>query len=250
MKAIRRVAAGALVLLAGWVTVGIAGAEGDTCLPIRFSTMIPGEAISGWQPMTFEKISAHTRYVLVEDQGRTVLRADSQSSASGLVTSLDIDPNAYPMLAWQWKVNRTIDGGDVTKKSGDDYAARLYITFDESPEKLSFLERAKRAAFRMVYGQTPPSAALTYVWGNRVPVGSMHPNPYTRRVQMIAADSGPAHVNEWRSVRRNIVEDFKRAFGTEPPRITGIAVMTDSDNTGESATAWYGDICFSRETGD
>jgi len=248
MKVIKRFAAGVLALLAAWVTAGVAGTERDLRLPNRFSDMIPGESVTGWQPMTFEKIRAHTRYTLVKDQGRTVLRADSNASASGLVNPVDIDPKAYPVLAWRWKVNRTIDKGDVTRKSGDDYAARIYITFAEAPENLSFFERAKLAAIRMVYGQTPPSAALTYVWGNRVPVGSIHPNPYTRRVQMIAADSGPAHVNQWRSVRRNIVEDFKRAFGREPSRISGIAVMTDGDNTGESATAWYGDIRFIAES--
>ena len=248
MKAIKHFAAGVLVLLASWVTAGVAGTERDLRLPNRFSDMIPGEAVTGWQPMTFEKIPVHTRYRLVADHGRTVLRADSQASASGLVNAVDIDPKAYPVLSWRWKVNRILDKGDVTKKSGDDYAARIYITFAEAPENRSLLERAKLAAIRMVYGQTPPSAALTYAWGNRVPVGSMYPNPYTSRVQMIAVDSGPAHVNQWRSVRRNIVEDFERAFGREPPRISGIAVMTDSDNTGESATAWYGDICFSRKT--
>ena len=248
MKAIKHLAAGVLVLLAAGVTAGAAGTERDLCLVSRFSDMIPGETVSGWQPMTFEKIQAHTRYTLVKDHGRTVLRAESNASASGLVNSVDIDPHAYPGLSWQWKINRTIEKGDVTQKSGDDYAARIYITFAEAPKNLSFLERAKLAAFRMVYGETPPSAALTYVWSNRVPVGSLHPNPYTGRVQMIAVESGPTHVNQWRSVSRNIVEDFKRAFGKEPPRISGIAVMTDSDNTGESVTAWYGDICFSRKT--
>jgi hypothetical protein len=29
-----------------------------------------------------------------------------------------------------------------------------------------------------------------------------------------------------------------------PPPISGVAIMTDTDNTGESATAHYGDIVF------
>jgi hypothetical protein len=61
---------------------------------------------------------------------------------------------------------------------------------------------------------------------------------------MIVVESGPAHVNQWRSARQNIVEDFRLAFGTDPPPITAIAVMTDTDNTGEKATAWYGDIAL------
>ena len=138
------------------------------------------------------------------------------------------------------------DAGDVTKKSGDDYAARIYITFAEDPKRLSFLQRSKIATIKLLYGKTPPSAALTYVWGNRAEVRSIHPNPYTDRVQMIVVESGSEHLNRWRSSRQDIVEDFRRAFGTDPPRISGIAVMTDTDNTGESATAWYGDITFNQ----
>lgn len=31
-------------------------------------------------------------------------------------------------------------------------------------------------------------------------------------------------------------------FGEEPPQVEGIAIMTDTDNTGESAIAYYDDI--------
>jgi hypothetical protein len=234
--------------MAAWMTAVVHASGMSTVLPERFSNMTPGQAIRGWRPMNFEKIDRHTRYTLVEDDGRTVLQADSQSAASGLVQQMDLDPTAWPVLSWQWKVNRTLDKGDVARKSGDDYAARIYITFNEPVETLSFFQRSKLVAIRMLYGQAPPSAALTYIWGNRATVGSIHPNPYTDRVRMIVVDSGPAHVDQWRSAQRNIVEDFKRAFGTDPPRISAIAVMTDTDNTGESATAWYGDIVFSHQS--
>lgn len=250
MKPPEFITLGLLLLLIGGTTAMGGASEAPEAMLNRFSEMAPGEAVTGWQPITFKKIDALTRYELVEDGGRIVLRADSVASASGLVKPLDIDPVAYPVLSWEWKVNRTIAKGDVTKKSGDDYAARIYITFAAPPEKLSFIQRTKLAAIRMVSGKTPPTAALAYVWGNRASVGSIHPNPYTSRVQMIVVDSGADHLNQWRSAHRNVVEDFKRAFGTDPPRISGVAVMTDSDNTGESATAWYGDISFSRKTDD
>jgi hypothetical protein len=159
---------------------------------------------------------------------------------------MDLDSTAYPVLAWHWKVSNILANGDVTKKSGDDYPARIYITFADDPGHRSWLHRTKVAAIKMLYGITPPSAALAYVWGSRAQVESVHPNPYTDRVRMIVVESGPAHLNSWRSARRNIVEDFQRAFGTDPTRISGIAVMTDTDNTGESAIAWYGDILLSR----
>ena len=218
-------------------------------MPERFSDMEPGQSVVGWQALTFPKIESHTRYALVEDGDRVVLRADSQASASGLIRQLNIDPRTLPVLSWQWKVSRTIEKGDVKRQSGDDYAARIYITFNESSDSLSWIQRSKLAAIRLLYGNTPPSAALTYIWGNRAPVDSIHPNPYTDRVQMIVVDSGRSHANQWRSVQRNLVDDFIRAFGTEPPNISAIAVMTDSDNTGEAVTAWYGDIRFKRMVG-
>jgi Protein of unknown function (DUF3047) len=236
------------VILSGLLPAIARGTDDQTLAVGRFSTMTPGSRVSGWEPMTFSKIESHTRYALVEDNGRTVLRADSRASASGLVHTLDIDPTDYPVLTWDWKVSNTISSGDVTQKSGDDYAARIYITFAENPEHLSFFQRAKMGAIKMLYGKAPPSAALAYVWGNRAEAGSVHPNPYTDRVQMILVESGPAHVNHWRTARQNIVRDFRRAFGTDPPHISGIAVMTDTDNTGASATAWFGDIVFRRDT--
>ena len=237
-----------ILLLLVSLTPGIIhGSDSQVIAVGQFSDMTPGAPVSGWEPMTFDKIESHTRYALVEDDGRTVLRADSNASASGLVRNMQIDPDDYPVLTWDWKVINIIASGDVTKKSGDDYAARIYITFAEDPEQLSFFQRTQMGAIKMLYGQTPPSAALAYVWGNRAEVGSVHPNSYTKRLQMIVVESGPAHLNHWRSVRRDIVKDFQRAFGTDPPPISGIAVMTDTDNTGESATAWYGDIVLNRD---
>lgn len=209
----------------------------------RFSAMSPGNPVSdGWEAMIFDKIDAHTAYRLVEKDGRTVVRADSTGSASGLVKAVIVDPREFPQLTWSWKVSTTPPQGDVTRKSGDDFAARIYVTFAEDPDRTSFVQRAKTAALKLLYGKTVPSTALVYVWGNRAAVGSHHPSPYTETVQMFVVESGSAHLNQWRSASRNIVDDYRVAFGADPPPISGIAIMTDTDNTGASATAWYGDI--------
>ena len=55
-----------------------------------------------------------------------------------------------------------------------------------------------------------------------------------------------ARLNQWLNEERNVYEDYKKAFGEEPSMISGIAIMTDTDNTGESATAYYGDILFKK----
>ena len=69
----------------------------------------------------------------------------------------------------------------------------------------------------------------------------MH-SPRTDRVRKIVLEAGPQHLGQWRHHRRDLVADFQRAFGEAPGDVLGVALMTDSDNTRSTATAWYGDI--------
>lgn len=215
-------------------------------LPIgHFSAARPGGPYPApWKPLTFKKIDRHTAYSLVEDDGVVVLQADSDNAASGLTHEVAIDPAQYPIVEWRWKIDNVLKGGDVTTKAGDDYPARLYITFAYDPRKAGFLEKAKYRAARLLYGQYPPSGAINYLWASKSPVGTRVANAYTRRVQMIVAQSGPQKAGQWVSESHNILEDYRALFGQDPPMISGVAVMTDTDNTRESARAWFGDIVF------
>ena len=85
---------------------------------------------------------------------------------------------------------------------------------------------------------------LAYIWGNKARVGTIVSSPSSDRVAMFVVRSGPAGLDTWIKERRNVYQDYIRAFGQKPPRISGIAIMTDSDNTGETATAFFGDIIF------
>ncbi len=201
---------------------------------------------AGWKPLTFKNIKNHTRYALVKKDGVLVLKAESTSSASGLLRKIRIDPKEYPVVTWRWKVLNTLKKGDVTQKLGDDYPARLYITFQYDPAALSFLEKIKYNTAKLFYGDDPPAGAINYIWGSKAPKGTMVPNPYTNRVVMIVVESGTSRLNTWVNETRNIVQDYQKAFGTDPPIISGVAIMTDTDNTKESATAYYGDIRFIR----
>lgn len=174
-----------------------------------------------WKDETF-KGKARTSYTLVQDDGRTVLRANSRNAASGFLRKVDLDPGKYPLLRWSWKVGHTLKGEDVTKKSGDDFAARVYVVFP-----------------RTLFWQT---RAINYVWAARLPKNSAVPSPYTGNAVIVAVESGKEKAGTWVSEERNIYEDYRRAFGEEPPRIGAVAVMTDTDDTGDEVTAWYGDI--------
>ena len=235
------------------VTMSIGGpnrlqAESPARLEIAaFSAATPdGPWPDGWKPLTFPKIPQHTNYSLVKDGERIVVKAASQASSSGLTREVRIDPREYPIIQWQWKVSNILKAGDVAKKEGDDYPARIYVTFQYDSQKVGLFGKAKYEAAKLIYGQYPPLDAINYIWESRAPVGTTVPNPYTDQVHMIVVESGPAKLNTWITEERNVYEDFKRAFGKDPPMISGVAIMTDTDNTGESAEAYYGDITFKK----
>ena len=212
-----------------------------------FSQGAPGGALpAGWMPLTFAHIRAHTAYSLVRDpQAGVVVQARADRSASGLLRKVDLPAGERPLLTWRWKADRLIERGDVTRREGDDYPARIYVSFRYSPERLSLAQRIGYGALRAVYGEDPPHAGLNYIWDAKAPVGAVLPNPFTDRVRMIVVESGGARLAEWLAYERDIVADYRRAFGEEPPPIAGVALMTDADNTGEAVTAWYGDITLS-----
>lgn len=209
-----------------------------------FSAMPPGDTISSWQILKPARGANDTRYRLVRDAGKVVLQADAENAMSGLIHPVAIDLRDTPRLRWRWKIAAPVAGADMTQKSGDDYAARLYVMFDYPVEKLSFGTRAKLKLAETLYGQKIPAAALNYVWDASQPVGTTMPNAYTDRARMLVLQSGGARSGEWVTETRDLAADFRRAFGEEAPGVIAVALATDTDNTQGNATAWYGDIEF------
>jgi hypothetical protein len=209
-----------------------------------FSRMTPGGAVTGWQTLKPASNANDTRYSLVPDVGKVVLKAEAESSMSGLIHPVRVDIRRYPLLRWRWKVSAPLKTADMTQKSGDDYAARIYVMFDYPAEKLSFGTRAKLRLAEALYGQRIPTAALNYIWDNRQPVDTIQPNTYTDRARMIVVRSGAAQAGQWITETRDLAADFRAAFGEDPPDIVAVALASDTDNTGEGVTAWYGDIEF------
>ena len=210
-----------------------------------FSSSRASESLpDGWQPLTFRRINRHTDYSLVDESGTVVVKAISDQSASGLMRAISIDPAEYPIIQWRWKVNSILQKGDVTSKDGDDYPARIYITFAFDSDKAGYLEWLEHKAARLIQGQDVPYRAISYIWGSNSPAGTMISNSYTDRTMMFIVEGGDEKLQQWVTERRNVYEDYKKAFGEEPTMISGVAIMTDTDNTRESATTWYGDIVF------
>lgn len=160
---------------------------------------------------------------------------------------MNASPQDFPIIEWQWKIDSVLESGDVTEKDGDDYPARIYITFDYPVSDLSFGDKIKYKFYKTFTSFDVPTRALNYVWANKAEKESIHPNPFTDWVQVIAVESGNEKAGTWQTETRNILDDYKAAFGEEPPAITGIQIMTDSDNTGESAEAAYGKIILRKK---
>ncbi len=230
----------ALLAIAVAITAAIAANE----MSPLFSKQTPHASLPSQYRILKLPNVAQNQFALVDDHGTTVLKVDSNDSAGSLGLTFNVDAQATPHLSWRWKINRVLQRADTTKKSGDDYAARVYVFFDVPLASLSFTERTKLRLARMVAGSDLPTAALCYVWDNKTPVGIRHSSPYTTRVHIVTLQSGATHVGEWVEEKHDVAGDFRASFGTAAPRIIGVAVGNDTDQTHESVTTWFGDVSF------
>lgn len=226
---------------------GVISAATATQSIAAFSANAAGSVLAEWTVQPIRKVKQVTQYALVRDEeiNRTVLEAVADAAAGAAIYRIDASARATPILRFSWKVGNLIVGSDPTTKAGDDYAARVYVTFAHDPARASLREKAENGMAQLLYGETPPHAALTYVFTHKLALGSVVTSPFTSRAKMIAVDTDPALVGKWRQFERDVYADYRRAFGEEPTRISGIAIMVDTDNTGERARSRFGDVSLS-----
>lgn len=231
-----------MLVVAGLAGAPLAQSPGSTELS-SFSSRRPGQAVpQPWAPLTFRNIAAHTAYTLVDDAGVTVLRADARSSASALVHAIGLEAAIPFRLHWRWRTSALLPGSDLRMAAGDDSPLRIQVSFKLDEAHLTIAERTRIALARAFYGIELPHSALVYVWDRSSPVGSIIANPSTDRARVVVVESGPGHLGQWRSYSRDVLADYRRAFGAEAPRVASISLMTDTDDTGATATAFYGDV--------
>lgn len=225
------------------VAAGASAQIGTAPLVTPFSTQKAGADMpAGWEVVKITEEKKLTQYRLVDDGGTVVLNAKAEAAASGLGQPTKIDVRTTPMLEWRWKVSRLITAADNAVGPKEDSPARIVLSFGGDRAKLPLTDRLALSLADARSGKKTPYGTLMYVWANQAPVGTVIPNPHTGRVQMVVASSGPAGIGAWQSIKRNVLEDYKRAFGEDPGLLMSVGVLTDTDNTGESAEAWYGDI--------
>ncbi len=184
------------------------------------------KSLSSWQEKQF---AGKTHYSFYDDEQKGwVIQARSDGSASGLLRQVVVDIRETPYLNWSWRVEQVPDVKDEKTEEGDDYPARVYVIF--------------KGGFWFW-----KTEALNYVWNSSYPRGESWSSAFTKNAQMMALQSKSSPHGVWVAEKRNVQKDILACFGLEPEIIEGIAIMTDTDNSGSRAVAYYGDIFFSSE---
>jgi hypothetical protein len=206
-----------------------------------------GQPAAPWRVVHLDRKVPATTYRRTTLLGVQAIEARSQRSMALLARPIAIDLAATPMLCWRWFVDAPVARADMTRKSGDDYAARLYVAFDVPDARMSAGTRVKLRLARSLFGRDVPDAALNYVWDNRHPVGTRRRSPYTDRAQLVVAETGTGRAGQWVEERADIAADFDKAFGGTAKPIQ-LAIASDTDNTGGTARAAFADVHFVART--
>lgn len=194
--------------------------------------------LDNWRPFFFPGIKKHSVYSIEKENDKRYLKAESNASASAIVYKESFSVYEYPRVRWRWKVRNLYAKGDARTKKGDDYPIRIYIMFEYDPDKAGAFEKMKYGLAKKRYGEYPPGSTLSYVWASKEDPETIITSPYTEKAKIILLEKGPNTVGNWQSEEVNIIDDFQEAFGTTPPVRASIAVMNDSDNTGESSISY------------
>lgn len=210
------------------ILIILISASGNTsALAVQLPKKFPfkeKDALDEWQEKIFR---GRVLYTVKANKDDSYLAAYSDNTASGIFYQIRFDPKELPMISWKWKVLKFPKKGKFGSSGSswieqDDYAARLYVIFP----KLSF----------------NLTKSLEYVWDKSLPVGTIKESPYSKNIKIIVIESGTGSINKWVQEKRNIYEDYKKAYGRNPGKVGAIAIMTDTDNTQSTAEAHYDEL--------
>jgi hypothetical protein len=197
-----------------------------------------------WQVVRLDKKIPLTQYQVTRWDGVIAIEATADRSMALLARPVEVDLDRTPIMCWRWRVDATLVKADMAIRTGDDYAARVYVSFAFPPSEIGWVLRGKLKLARTIYGDAVPDAAINYVWDNRYQVGARKPNAYTDRTRMIVAESGAANAGKWVVARHDVQQDVIAEFGSVQARLIQLSVASDTDNTKEAARAGFADFHF------
>ncbi len=194
----------------------------ETLLCLDFEKDIVGNSPSGWSSRDEENMGKV--YAVRREENNQFLHADARAASIQVAYEKKWPLKEFPILRWKWRAWIFPEGTDERKKSGNDNVASVYV----------------------VLGGWPIPRTLKYIWSDTLPLGFSLDSPHSTRIKMIVQRSGRSPLKEWVVEERNVFEDYRKIFGdSDPsPAARGIALLTDSDNTGTRAMGDYDHICI------
>ena len=174
------------------------------------------------------KIKGITKYTLGLNENGNYLRAEAEGKASGLGKEIKINLLKTPFINITWKVEKDLPGIIENSKKGHDYAARVFVVKKTGTTALS-------------------NRAINYVFSSNNSVGNNWPSPYTKKSIDYVLSTTKEHHDQWITVKANVREHFKKLHDLDVSELTGVAIMTDTDNSKLKAISYYQNIYFSSE---
>lgn len=200
---------------------------------ILFSTSAVAENIKVFEftdeefkNLQIKKVKGETKWTLGSNENGAYIKAEAEGVGSGLGKEIEIDLNKTPFINITWKVEKDLSGIIENSKKGHDYAARVFVI--------------KKT------GATPLSnRAINYVFSSNNIIDQNWPSPYTKKSIDYVLSTTIDKANTWVTVKANVKEDFMKLHGLDVDNISGVAIMTDTDNSKLKAISYYQNIYFS-----
>jgi len=221
-------------------TMAVAGSAGwqhadttETVVLEDFESDRPGELPKKWRFLSsrerrFKPLEPFMRptekFTVLSEDGNNFLRAFTQGEAQRISlphASVDWVLTKYPVLQWDWRARRLPEGAREDKVN--DSGGAVYVSF----AKKDWLGRP---------------LSIKYVYSTGLPEGTV---VSTGNVKVIVASSGLDGTGRWKTVMRDVTEDFRRVFGGDPPdEPFTITLWSDSDNTNTVAEVDFDNIAL------
>ncbi len=230
----------ALVVLAGWwagcEAAGAAHAQapGKPIVVEDFQHYRGGDSPYTWKrahrksrslvPIPRELVRDTDYFEIVDEGGNRVARAYTSNESTQMVKpngeGYQWDLRAYPRLAWDWKAAQLPTGAREDDSKRNDAGAAVYVTFGKD-----WLGRPR--SIKYTYSATLPAGATAKYGPLRV----------------VVATSGAQSFGSWIHVERDVVADYRRGFGGDPPdEPLSITLWSDSDDTRSVSEVFFDNL--------
>ena len=175
-----------------------------------------------------KKVKGETNWSLGSNENGNFIKAEAEGTGSGLGKEIEIDLTQTPFINITWKVEKDLSGIIENSKKGHDYAARVFV-------------------FKKTGSTALSNRAINYVFSSNSDIGDSWPSPYTKKSIDYVLSTTKDNLDTWVTVKANVKEDFMRLHNLDVKDLSGIAIMTDTDNSKLKAISYYQNIYFSSQ---